>query len=98
MRTNYDMCVDYGILCGIEERLEKIENDLNNSTDQMAKSIEASQGFLAGNQFEKAKKATAACMIIAGKTETNIRFAREYIKGLKTAIEEYGRCGYSEEI
>ena len=40
MADGYDMCVDYDILCGVEDKLQKIEYDLNNSADQMVKAIE----------------------------------------------------------
>ena len=97
MADGYDMCVDYVILCGVEDKLQKIEYDLNNSADQMVKAIEESQNFLEGYQFEEVKKITASCVEITRKTGTNITHAMEYLGKLKTALEEYGRCGYNRE-
>ena len=97
MSSSYDMCVDYDVLCDIEVKLEKIEYDLNNSTDQMVKAIQVSQSFLAGNQFEKAKRTTATCVEMTRRTGNNIRSAMEYIEKLKTAMDDYGKCGYSGE-
>lgn len=96
--AGYDMCVDYDTLCTIEEKLQKIEFDLANSTQKMVEAIQRSQDFLAGNQFEKAKNTTMKCVEISRKTETNIEYAKKYICELRTALEEYGRCAYSEEV
>ena len=97
MATSYDMCVDYDILCSIEDKLQKIEYDLNNSMDHMVKAIQSSQDFLVGIQFEKAKRTTASCMEITRKTGNNIRHAMEYIAKLKDALEEYGKYSYNGE-
>lgn len=96
--TGYDMCVDYDTLCTIEDKLQKIEYDLTNSTQKMVEAIQKSQDFLAGNQFEKAKNTTMSCVEISRKTETNIGYAKKYIGDLRMALEEYGRCGYSREV
>lgn len=93
----YDMCVDYDTLCMIEDKLQKIEYDLTNSTQKMVEAIQRSQDFLAGNQFEKAKNTTMSCVEISRKTETNLEYAKKYIGNLRTALEEYGRCCYSGE-
>ena len=95
--SGYDMCVNYDTLCAIEEKLQKIEFDLNNSTKRMTDAIRRSQDFLAGNQFEKAKQTTMGCVEISRKTEINLGYSRKYICDLRSAMEEYGRCGYSEE-
>lgn len=91
------MCVDYDTLCSIEDKLQKIEFDLNNSTQKMVDAIQRSQDFLAGNQFEKAKNTTMSCVELSRKTEINIDYAKKYIGDLRMALEEYGRCGYSGE-
>ncbi len=98
MTGSYDMCVDYDVLCDVEDKLQKIEYDLNNSTDQMIRAIQTSQDFLAGNQFEKAKVATASCVEVTRRTGNNIRHAMEYIKKLKAAVDDYGKCGYNGEV
>lgn len=97
MAEGYDMFVDYDILCIVEDKLQKIENDLINSTDQMVKSIQSSQDFLAGNQFEKAKRTIVSCVEVTRKTGNNIKHAMEYIAELKNALEEYGNCSYNGE-
>lgn len=96
--AGYDMCVDYDTLCAIEEKLQKIEFDLKGSTQKMVDAIRKSQDFLAGNQFEKAKNTTMSCVEISRKTEINIGYSKKYICDLRTVLEEYGRCGYSEEV
>lgn len=98
MAGSYDMCVDYDVLCDIEDKLQKIEYNLNKCADQMAKAIQESQGFLAGNQFEKAQRTTASCVEITRRTGNNIRYAVEYIVKLRTAMDEYGKCGYNGEV
>lgn len=95
--AGYDMCVDYDTLCAIEEKLQKIEYDLNSSTKKMTDSIQRSQDFLAGKQFEKARNTTMSCVEVSRKTEMNLEYARKYIGELRMALEEYGRCSYSEE-
>ena len=97
MGAGYDMYVDYDTLCEVQDKLKKIEYDLANSTDQMLKAINSSQDFLAGNQFEKAKNTTAACLQVSKKTGTNIHNAMDYIEKLKNSLDEYGRCSYNGE-
>ncbi len=92
--ADYDMCVDYDTLCVIEDKLQKIEYDLTSSTQKMVEAIQKSQDFLAGNQFEKANSITMSCVDISRKTETNIEYAKKYIGGLRTALEEYCKCSY----
>ena len=98
MTASYDMCVDYDVLCDIEDKLQKIEYDLNNTMDQMLRAIQESQDFLAGNQFEKAKSTTASCVKVTRCTGNNIRNAMGYIAKLKSTMDEYGRCGYNGEV
>lgn len=95
MATEYDMCVDYNVLCDVKDKLRKIEYDLINSTEQMVKAIRSSQGFLTGNQFEMAKGTTASCVEITRKTGNNIKYAMEYIEKLLVALEAYGKCSYN---
>lgn len=98
MSEAYDMCVDYDILCNTEEKLEKIEYDLIHSTNQIVNAIRYSQDFLAGNQFEKAKLTTSNCVEATRKAGINIKHARDYINKLKSALDEYGNCGYGKDI
>ena len=98
MSGTYDICVDYDTLCELQYKLELISHDLTNSTEQMKRAIQNSQEFLAGYQFEKAKKTTMDCVNLTGKTSSNIRHAMEYLEKLKGILEEYGRCVYSGEV
>lgn len=98
MSKAYDICVDYDTLCELQYKLELITHDLTNSTEQMTRAIQNSQEFLAGYQFEKAKRTTMACVNLTAKTDNNIRHAMEYLEKLKAVLEEYGRCTYSGEV
>ena len=98
MAAVYDMCVDYDTLCMIEDKLQKVEYDLQESTKRMNAAIQRSQDFLAGKQFEKAKNVTMACTTLTSKTEINIMHARDYIETLRIALEDYGMCVYAGEI
>ncbi len=98
MNTAYDICVDYDTLCELQYKLELITHDLTNSTEQMTRAIQNSQEFLAGYQFEKAKRTTMTCVGLTEKTANNIRHAMEYLEKLKAILEEYGRCMYSGEV
>lgn len=98
MSVRYDICVDYDTLCGLQHKLELISHDLKNSTEQMTLAIQNGQEFLAGYQFEKAKRTTMACMNLTGKTSNNICHAIEYLIKLKGVLEEYGHCFYGGEI
>ena len=97
MNSQYDMYVDYDILCEIQDKLQKIEHDLYSSAEEMKKTIEISQGHLSGEQFERAKGTTAICIGMTSTTGANIRHSRDYLAKLKTSLEEYGRCAYSGE-
>ena len=98
MSMAYDICVDYDTLCELQYKLELITYDLAKSTEQMTRAIQNSQEFLAGYQFEKAKKTTMVCVNLTAKTGNNIRHAMEYLENLKAILEEYGHCAYSGEI
>lgn len=97
MNDSYDICVDYNTLCTVEDKLQRISYDLTESTQKMVEFIQKSQGFLAGNQFEKAKATTIDCTNLTARTSTNIGHAQDYIVKLRTALEEYSRCGYTGE-
>ena len=95
MSTAFDICVDYDILCDLEYKLQKIEYDLQISTQEMMYAIQVSHEFLAGYQFEKAKQTTLSCIELTGKTAINIRHAIEYLKELESVLQEYGNCKYN---
>ena len=98
MAAAFDMCVDYDTLRTIDDKLQRIEYDLQESTKKMTEAIQRSENFLAGQQFEKAKGTTMASVNQNQRTETNIKFARNYIEKLRVALEDYGKCGYLGEI
>ena len=91
----YDIDVEYDVLCSIEDKLRKIEYDIEGSTERMSDAIRRSQDFLAGRQFEKAKETTKACVELTGRTRQNISYAREYIVKLQDLIDEYSKYTYS---
>ena len=96
MNHNYDINVRYDVLCAIKDKLFFIDHGLESSVLEMKNGLIQSEVFLAGNQFEKAKKTTNACIDITNKTRSNISHATEYIEELKKIIDEYGKCTYSE--
>lgn len=98
MAIEYDMCVDYDILCAIEDSLNKIAYDLENSTERMKAAIKDSEYFLAGNQFEKAKRTSNSCAELTESMSKNIIRAKKYIEELRSIMEEYGSCVYGENI
>jgi hypothetical protein len=93
----YDMDINYDTLCSIEEKLEKIKLNLNDSTQKMSDAIQRSQDFLAGMQYEKARSITARSVELTKRTHVNISNAQKYIGDLRLIMEEYGRCGYPGE-
>ncbi len=94
MASEYDICVDYDTLCDIEYKLRLITYDLGNSVEQMVRAIQDSQEFLAGNQFEKAKRTTIQCAKLTERTIGNINHAREYLEKLKDMLTQYSQCAY----
>lgn len=94
MGAGYDMSVNGETLCIIEDKLHKIEYDLNTSAQRMVDAIQRSQDFLSGNQFEKVKGITINCVELTQKTGVNIRYAQDYIRELRFALEEYSKCDY----
>lgn len=95
MGSEYDMNVDSDTLRIIEDKLKKINNALSESTNNMLYALQApSQGFLAGHQFEKAKKATMDCIDVTGNAVNNLNNAINYIASLRNIIEKYSMCGY----
>ena len=96
MENEFDMCVDFNSLCDIEEKLKNIGSNLTGATEQMLLAIQESQGFLEGQQFEKAQKTTMSCINVTAKTNNNIRNALRYIEQLKSQIDAYNKCKYEE--
>ena len=86
----------YDVLCLIEDKLKRINHALEVSVMEMKNGIIQSQTYLAGNQFEKAKKTTDDCINITSRTRNNIGHAINYIEELKMIIEEYSKYAYSE--
>lgn len=96
MRTGNDMYVDYDELCVMETKLAVIRQALYESNSVMSQELIASQSFLEGQQFEKAKAATFRCIQLSGRICDNIRNSLEYISQLKECLDEYTRSGYPE--
>ena len=91
---NYDMCVDYDVLCGVEEKLHLIQHNLENLSSQMENSINRAQGFLAGVQYERAKNITEKSVKDTAKMERNIEYAMKYLLDLMSKIDEYSTCKF----
>lgn len=96
MRTGNDMYVDYDELCVMETKLAAIRQALYESNSVMSQELIASQNFLEGQQFEKAKAATFRCIQLSGRICDNIRNSLEYIEKLKECLDDYTRSGYPE--
>ena len=96
MRAGYDMYVDYDELSSMETRLAAIRQALYESNNVMSRELIASQSFLEGEQFEKAKAATLRCIQLSGRTSDNIQNALIYIAKLKECLDAYTRSGYPE--
>ena len=94
MENVFDICVDSDTLYNLENKIDLILHDLEESTDRMTRAIQTSENFLAGNQFEKAKQTTMNCMIISQKTAYNLSRAQEYLRRLQDSVTEYGQCVY----
>ena len=96
MGTSYDMCIDYETLCELENKLTNISNNLGVSADSMLFALRNCEGFLSGNQFEKASQTTIMCSEVSKKTIENISEVLKYIAKLKECLETYSGCRYSE--
>ncbi len=94
MTSDYDMDVDYETLCQIESDLKQINHNLSESINNMIIGLQDSQDFLAGQQFENAKKITYKCMEITSRTVNNLGTAVDYIREMKNCLEEYSQCMY----
>ena len=96
MGTSYDMCIDYETLCELESKLIDIRNNVGVSADSMLFALRNCDGFLSGNQFEKASQTTIMCSEVSKKTIENISEVLKYIAKLKECLETYSGCRYSE--
>ena len=96
MDSGYDMCIDYETLCEIEQKLINVKENLSVSADSMLYALRNCEGFLSGNQFEKACKTTIVCTDVSKKTVENITELLNYISRLKQCLESYSNCRYSE--
>ena len=91
---NYDMNVDYDLLCVVEEKMRIINRCIEESADSMSRSLINSEGFLSGKQYEAAKKTTMECLEISRLNEARIRSLLMFISRLKDIVEEYSGCTY----
>ena len=93
---SYDICTDYNVLLSAVEKLGNINNALNNSILSMLQTLQISQGFLSGKQFEKAYQTTTKCIELTGLTVNNTQNAMDYLKNLMDILEQYSQCKYTE--
>lgn len=96
VKSEYDMCIDLAALCTIEDNLRCIGVNLSESTERMLHAIQSAQGFLAGQQFEKAQRTTMSCIDVTAKASNNIKNLLDYIAQLKELVAAYSNCRYEE--
>ncbi len=94
MAHQYDMNVDYAVLCQVESKLKSIRENLTESTDCMVYALRSAGNYLSGEQFGKACETTLLCADSARKSVENIDQLISYIGALKCSFESYSRCGY----
>jgi len=93
----YDICADYDAMYSMSDKLKAIGIDLSESTKKMLLALQASQGFLSGRQYERARATTLNCIEAAGVTVNNIQNATVFLSELMNTIEDYSRCRYEED-
>lgn len=91
---NYDMCVDYDVLCDAEEKLHLIQHNIENISSQMENSINRAQEYLAGVQYEKAKSITEKSIKDTAQIGKNLEYAMKYLLDLMSKIDEYSTCKF----
>ena len=92
---NNDMNVDSNTIEEINSKLKSINRNLTNANQQMLASLLQSQGFLEGQQFEKAKKVTLKNIEQIGITSNNIRHSIEYNEKILELLHRYEKCKYT---
>lgn len=92
--AEYDMCVDMETLGEARAELQLIEGNLLDSVNSMINAINQADGFLIGNQFEKARSYTGRCVEITKRTIGNISHAADYLDELMELLNEYSKCTY----
>ena len=94
MGSMYDMCVNCQALETMIDKLTKIDTELSEATNRMARALQESQNFLAGNQFEKARSLTVRTVEIASNISGNVNNAISFLKQLDEYTTEYASCQY----
>ena len=92
---NNDMNVDSNTIEIINGKLKTINKNLSNANQQMLASLLHSQGFLEGQQFEKARKVTLKNIEQTGITSNNIRHSIEYNVKILELLYRYDKCKYT---
>lgn len=92
----FDICTDYDAMYSMADKLKAIGTDLSESTRKMLLALQASQGFLSGKQYEKARMTTLNCIEVTGVTVNNIQNAITFLSNLMNTIDDYSRCKYEE--
>ncbi len=95
MEREYDIYVDEETLNQLRTSLSRIIHNLENSVAHMSQSLQYSEAFLAGAQYQKAQEITRDCLDKSKKTISNLNEAKRYLDQLETVLEEYGKCRYN---
>lgn len=92
---NNDMNVDSNTIEEINSKLKSINRNLSNANQQMIVSLSQSQGFLEGQQFNKAKRVTVKNIEQTAITSNNIRHSIEYNEKILELLHSYEKCKYT---
>lgn len=92
---NNDMNVDSNTIEEINSKLKSINRNLSNANQQMIVSLSQSQGFLEGQQFNKAKRVTVKNIEQTAITSNNIRHSIEYNEIILELLHSYEKCKYT---
>lgn len=90
----YDMHVSSETVEYVKEKILNIANDLSSSTQEMFVSVNRAQGFLAGNQYNKAQQTTMDCINITNNTVNSLADGVDYLEEINLILEEYNQCRY----
>lgn len=97
MAYEFDVCNDLDTLGTISEKLKHINQHLAGSVSTMVTSLQTSQSFLSGKQYEKAQVATLSSIELTRITVNTLDQVTNKIADLSGIIGEYSQCCYQGE-
>ncbi len=92
--NKYDMNVDYSVLEEIEGKIKNVSERMNETVNGMITSLNYSQNYLSGLQFERAREVTELCINQTKENQLRMCSSAIYLRQLKDLIQEYNRCKY----